>query len=119
MWRWKALRGSVGRSSAAQCAGSPATANNTSLPRAQNLDQRLSNVITFATMGVASAIQPISIGGRMFLLWLVTASLLSAAVMVCRKENHDNADIRTIISITTVPFLVSWCGTHAVEAPKR
>ena len=120
MWKWKALRRSFGRSSAVhQSAGSPATADHTSDPRAQNLDERLSNVIAFATMGVASAIQPISFGGRMFLLWIVVASLLKGAVAACHTENRDHADLRALISITTVPFVVGWFGTHAVEAPER
>ena len=120
MWKWKALRSSFGRSSAVhQSARSLATADHTSDSRAQNLDQRLSNVITFATMGVASAIQPISIGGRMFLLWIVVASLLTGAVTICRIENRNHVDLRAVISITTVPFVVGWCGTHAVEAPER
>ena len=86
-------------------------------PPAQNLDNRLTNMIIFGTMGILSAIQPISPAGRACLLCFhLVTGVIAAAHLSCATRCDQNT-FWAIFSITTVPFVVGWAVPLAVEAP--
>lgn len=86
-------------------------------PPAQNLDNRLTNMIIFGTMGILSAIQPISPAGRACLLCFhLVTGVIATAHLSCATR-CDQSTFWAIISITVVPFVVGWAVPPAVEAP--
>ena len=86
-------------------------------PPAQNLDNRLINVIIFGTMGILSAIQPISSAGRACLLCFHLVTGVIAAARLSCATRCDQSTFWAIVSITAVPFVVGWAVPLAVEAP--